>query len=260
MLQWVLQGTDVSKGASDMILTDDNFSTIIEAIEEGRNIYNNIKKAVIFLLSCNLGEILAIFIAVLLGWPVPLLATQILWINLITDTLPAISLGVDPGDNDVMLKNHVQKMNHSLHMGQKTRAVMGGALVGLSTLAAFVIGLLEKGVKFNEISNIQHGTETFMYASTMAFVVLAISQLFYSFTIRHETKSIFKVGLFTNKKLILALIVGSLLQLSVISIPFLQKAFGVVMLNLNDWVYVIALALIPVAMNEVYKFAMRNKK
>lgn len=257
-----ITGTDVSKGASDMILTDDNFTTIVDAIEEGRNIYNNIKKAVIFLLSCNLGEIIAIFLAVLFGWPVPLLATQILWINLITDTLPAISLGVDPGDKDVMLEKPRSKKESFFAHGAATRAITGGVLVGIVTLAAFVIGLLEQGIDFSNISTVKHGDEAFIYASTMAFVVLAVSQLFYSFTMRNEKKSILQVGLFTNTKLVGALIIGVLLQLIVIGVPFLQGAFGVTMLEIQDFIYVILLALIPVLINELFKLVsyLKSKK
>jgi Ca2+-transporting ATPase len=256
-----ITGTDVSKGASDMILTDDNFSTIVEAIEEGRNIYNNIKKAVIFLLSCNLGEIVAIFLAVLLGWPVPLLATQILWINLITDTLPAISLGIDPGDKGVMLEKPRSKKESFFAHGATSRAVTGGLLIGLTTLLAFVIGLLEQGVTFANISSVSHGDEAFIYASTMAFVVLAVSQLFYSFTMRNEKKSILQVGIFSNTKLVGSLVIGVLLQLIVIGVPFLQNAFGVTMLEFADFIYVFGLALIPVLINELLKLVtyLKNK-
>ena len=257
-----ITGTDVSKGASDMILTDDNFSTIVEAIEEGRNIYNNIKKAVIFLLSCNLGEIVAIFLAVLLGWPVPLLATQILWINLITDTLPAISLGIDPGDKGVMLEKPRSKKESFFAHGATSRAVTGGLLIGLTTLLAFVIGLLEQGVTFANISSVSHGDEAFIYASTMAFVVLAVSQLFYSFTMRNEKKSILAVGIFSNTKLVGSLVIGVLLQLIVIGVPFLQNAFGVTMLEFADFIYVFTLALIPVLINELLKLVtyLKTKK
>ncbi|PKK86694.1 MAG: ATPase, partial [Tenericutes bacterium HGW-Tenericutes-8] len=254
-----ITGTDVSKGAADMILTDDNFKTIVKAIEEGRNIYNNIKKAVVFLLSCNLGEVIAIFLAVLFGWPVPLLATQILWINLITDTLPAISLGVDPGDKDVMKQKPRAKHESFFAQGAATRAIIGGTLIGLLTLTAFMIGLLENGIAFKDIVHVEHGTDAYVYASTMAFVVLALSQLLYAFTVRHPEKSIFKVGLLTNKMLLIALLVGVLLQVTVISVPFLQNAFGVTMLSFKDWDIVILLSLVPVFINELIKFFTRLK-
>lgn len=256
-----ITGTDVAKGAADMILTDDNFTTIVHAIEEGRNIYNNIKKAVIFLLSCNLGEIIAIFLAVLLGWPAPLIATQILWINLVTDTLPAISLGMDPGDPDVM-KNKPRPAKESFFAhGAGIRAIIGGVLVGLMTLTAFVVGLLEhdSSLSITTLHTVTKGSQSFVYASTMAFVVLAMSQLFYAFTMRHTHKSILHVGLFKNKWLFGSLIAGTILQIGVIAVPFLQDAFGVQWLTLIDWIYVIGFALVPVLANELIKVFMRIK-
>lgn len=257
-----ITGTDVAKGAADMILTDDNFTTIVHAIEEGRNIYNNIKKAVIFLLSCNLGEIIAIFLAVLLGWPAPLIATQILWINLVTDTLPAISLGMDPGDPDVMNNKPRAAKESFFANGAGIKAVIGGVLVGLMTLTAFVVGLLEhsgSSLTLTNLHTVVKGSEAYTYASTMAFVVLAMSQLFYAFTMRHSGKSILQVGLFKNKWLIGSLIVGTLLQIGVIAVPFLQDAFGVQWLSWYDWIYVIIFALVPVLANEIIKVFMRLK-
>src|SRR5690554_4876879 len=170
-----ITGTDVAKGASDMILTDDNFTTIVQAIREGRNIYLNIRKAVIFLLSCNFGEIVAILASIILFWPVPLLATQILWINLVTDTLPAIALGMDPGEKDVMnRKPRNPKMSFFAH-GAGLRAILGGLLIGIVTLVAFYIGLNEHGYSLGS-DDISEAAMT--YARTMAFVVIAVSQLF----------------------------------------------------------------------------------
>lgn len=252
-----ITGTDVSKGASDMILTDDNFSTIVTAVEEGRNIYNNIKKTVIFLLSCNLGEVIAIFLSVLFQWPIPLIPTQILWINLITDTLPALALGVDPGDHDVMKKKPRDPKESFFTNGVTFRAVLGGSLIGIFTLLAFYFGLSEFGYQFAS-QNIPE--EVLRYARTMAFVVLAASQLFYSLSMRNEVKSIFKVGIFSNKYLIGAIIVGIFLQLVVISIPFFADAFGVQMLSLRDWEMVIGFALIPLVINEIMKIFMRMKE
>jgi Ca2+-transporting ATPase len=249
-----ITGTDVSKGASDMILTDDNFTTIVHAIEEGRNIYSNIKKAVIFLLSCNLGEIVAVFASVLFFWPVPLLPTQILWINLITDTLPAIALGVDPGDKDVMKKKPRDPRESFFANGAGFRAILGGTLIGILTLAAFYFGLNEHGFSLGS-KNIPE--EVLTYARTMAFVVLAASQLFYSLTMRNSTKSIFQVGLFSNKYLIGAIIVGFILQFGVISVPFLANAFKVQMLSAYDWGLVIIFALVPLAVNEIVKLFAR---
>jgi len=249
-----ITGTDVAKGASDMILTDDNFTTIVHAIEEGRNIYNNIKKAVIFLLSCNLGEVITIFASILFFWPVPLLPTQILWINLITDSLPAIALGIDPGDKDVMKKKPRNPKDSFFAEGAGFRALVGGSLIGLFTLLAFYFGLSEHGYNFSS-NDIPEAVLT--YARTMSFVVLAASQLFYSLTIRSATKSIFQIGLFSNKYLIGSIIIGFILQIGVISIPFLASAFKVHNLSLRDWGIVILFALIPLFVNEIIKFFMR---
>ncbi len=249
-----ITGTDVAKGASDMILTDDNFTTIVNAIEEGRNIYNNIKKSVIFLLSCNLGEVITILLSIIFKWPIPLTATQLLWINLITDALPAIALGVDPGDKDVMKKKPRNPKESFFAGGAGVRAVIGGVLIGCLTLLAFYFGLTERGYLFGAGDPTE---DQLLYARTMAFVVLAASQLFYSLSVRNSSKSIFKIGLFSNMKLIGAIIVGFLLQEIVISVPVLANAFNVHNLPLNDWAIVIGFALIPLIVNEIIKFFMK---
>lgn len=249
-----ISGTDVAKGASDMILTDDNFTTIVHAIEEGRNIYNNIKKSVIFLLACNLGEVITIFASILFFWPVPLLPTQILWMNLITDTLPALALGVDPGDKDVMKKKPRNPKESFFAKGTGVRAVIGGSLIGILTLAAFYSGLHEYGYSLGS-KNISE--EALTYARTMAFVVIVVSQLFYSLTMRNSAKSIFRIGLFSNLYLIGAIIVGFILQLGVISVPFLASAFKVHNLSFGDWDLVLIFALIPFIVNEIIKIFMR---
>jgi Ca2+-transporting ATPase len=249
-----ITGTDVAKGASDMILLDDNFTTIVHAIEEGRNIYNNIKKAVIFLLSCNLGEVVTILTSIIFFWPVPLMPTQILWINLITDSLPAIALGIDPGDKDVMKKKPRDPKESFFANGAGLRAIIGGSLIGILTLLAFYFGLAEHGYRLGS-GNIPE--EVLTYARTMSFVVLAASQLFYSLTIRHSTKSIFQVGLFTNKYLVGSIAIGFILQIGVISIPFLANAFKVHNLSLRDWCIVIIFALVPLIVNEIIKIFMR---
>ncbi|NLB21710.1 MAG: HAD-IC family P-type ATPase, partial [Clostridium sp.] len=252
-----ITGTDVSKGAADMILTDDNFTTIVHAVEEGRNIYANIKKAVIFLLSCNLGEIIALFFAVLFGWPIPLLPTQILWVNLVTDTLPAISLGMDPGDPDAMKKKPRSTKESFFSNGAGIRAVIGGTLIGVLTLAAFVWGLMERGIAFSELTSVAADHPDLVYARTMAFVVLAASQLFYSLSMRNPIKSIFQIGLFSNKYLAGSIVVGILLQLLLIEVPFLANAFRVTSLPANDWLIVIGFSLIPLAVNELIKAVHR---
>lgn len=239
-----ITGTDVAKGAADMVLTDDNFTTIVKAVEEGRNIFNNIKKSIIFLLSCNLGEIIALFLAILLNWPSPLLPIHILWVNLITDSFPALSLGVDPGDKGVMdLPPRGPK--ESLFAGRMgILLILNGILIGGTTLFAFVLG------EYLYPDSLKH-------AQTMAFVVLSVSQLFYSLAMRNETKSLFQVGIFKNKWLIGSLLLGILLQFCIITIPFTATIFKVYSLTLKDWGIVILISLIPFIINEVVKVFFR---
>lgn len=253
-----ITGTDVSKGASDMILTDDNFTTIVRAVEEGRNIYNNIKKSVIFLLSCNLGEVISVFVSVLFSWPVPLLPTQILWVNLITDSLPAIALGVNPGDKDVMKKPPRDPQESFFANGAGGRSVIGGTLIGILTLLAFYLGLREHGYSLGLAADIPK--EVLTYARTMAFVVLAASQLFYSLSIRNFNKSVLQIGVFSNLYLIGAIIVGLILQIGVISLPVLANAFKVHNLSLRDWSLVVAFALVPLIINEIIKMIARSAR
>lgn len=250
-----IEGTDVAKNASDMILADDNFSTIITAIEQGRNIYNNIKKSVIFLLSCNVGEVIAMFVAIIAGLPVPLIAIQLLWINLVTDTLPAVALGMDPGDKDVMKEKPRQINENFFSHGAGTRVIRAGILIGILTLVAFLLGYHFRG--HNPLgSNIPETVHE--YARSLAFMTLIACQLFYSFSFRHEHKSIFKVGFFSNKYLIGAVIVGLILQLLVLYIPFMQAAFKLQPIGLNDWLLILGLGVVPLLANELVKVFSRK--
>lgn len=240
-----ITGTDVAKGAADMVLTDDNFTTIVKAVEEGRNIFNNIKKSIIFLLSCNLGEIVALFFAILLNWPAPLLPIHILWVNLITDSFPALSLGVDPGDKGVM-DLPPKDPKESLFAGRAgILLILNGILIGGSTLFAFVLG------EYLYPDSLRH-------AQTMAFVVLSVSQLFYSLSMRNETKSLFQVGVFKNKWLIASILFGIVVQLAIITIPFTANIFKVYSLDFKDWGIVILISLIPFAINEIVKIFFRT--
>ena len=239
-----ITGTDVAKGAADMVLTDDNFTTIVKAVEEGRNIFNNIKKSIIFLLSCNLGEIVALFFAILLNWPSPLLPIHILWVNLITDSFPALALGVDPGDKSVMSKPP-RNPKESLFSGRMGMLLpLNGLLIGATTLFAFLLG------EYLYPDSLRH-------AQTMAFVVLSVSQLFYSFAMRNETKSLLQVGIFKNKWLIGSLLLGVALQFSIITIPFTADVFKVYPLTLKDWGIVFLISLIPFVVNEIVKIFFR---
>ena len=235
-----ITGTDVAKGAADMILTDDNFTTIVSAVEEGRNIYNNIRKSIIFLLSCNLGEIVALFIAILFNFNPPLLPIHILWVNLITDSFPALSLGVDPKDSSVMEypPRNPKESLFANHMGLFLG--LNGVLIGAVTLAAFKIGEI---LYMNSL----------VHAQTLAFVVLSFSQLFFSLSIRSKEKSLFRIGIFTNKYLLASILLGVLIQFLIIIIPFFAQVFNVFTLNIRDWIIVTFISLIPFIVNELFK-------
>ena len=233
-------GTDVAKGSADMILTDDNFSTIVKAIEEGRNIFNNIKKSIIFLLSSNLGEVITLFIAILLNWSSPLLPIHILWINLITDSLPALALGIDPKDPNVMSEPPRNPKDNLFSNGTGLTLVLLGIIIGFTTLLAFKIA------EYLYPNSLVH-------SQTMSFVVLSGSQLILSLSMRSEKESVFKVGIFKNKKLLGAILVGILLQISIISIAPLAKIFNVFSLTLKDWIFVSLLAMIPFSFFEILK-------
>lgn len=241
-----ITGTDVAKGAADMILTDDNFTTIVSAVEEGRNIYNNIRKSIIFLLSCNFGEIVTLFVAILLNWDTPLLPIHILWVNLITDSFPALSLGVDPGDKGVM-NDPPRNPKESLFSGRfGVLLAINGAIMGALTLVAFRVGEYLY-------------PDSLMHAQTMAFVVLAVSQLFYALSVRNPKKTLFEIGPLTNKYLLGAICLGILLQLAIISIPPIAEIFKVFTLTSRDWGFVILLSLIPFILNELIKILFRKR-
>ncbi|PVE14637.1 ATPase [Clostridium perfringens] len=235
-----ITGTDVSKGASDMILTDDNFSTIVSAVEEGRKIYLNIKKSIVFLLSCNLGEILTLFTAILLNWNSPLQPIHILWVNLITDSFPALALGVDKTKEDVM-NNPPRNPKESIFIkSDKIQLIINGVLIGGITLFAFKLGE-------------RLYADSLIHAQTMAFVVLSVSQLFLSLSLRSNTKSAFSLGIFSNKYLVYSILLGIFLQVIIISISFIANIFKVTPLLLYDWIVVILVSLIPFEINEILK-------
>ncbi|HFR4182564.1 cation-translocating P-type ATPase [Bacillus cereus] len=254
-----ITGTDVAKGAADVVLTDDNFSSIVKAVEEGRNIYRNIKKSILFLLSCNFGEIIALFLAILLGWATPLRPIHILWVNLITDTLPALSLGVDPEDPDVM-KEKPRHVKESLFSGSVPFLIFNGVIIGLLTLIAFIAGakFYTGDTNLFPLFPERIDDDALLHAQTMAFVVLSFSQLVHSFNLRSRTKSIFSIGIFTNKYLVFSLLIGVLMQVCIISIPPLANIFGVHALTMRDWGFVLLLSIIPLIVNEIIKLVKRN--
>ena len=252
-----ITGTDVAKEAAGMILTDDNFATIVVAVEQGRNIYNNIKKSVIFLLSCNLGEVVTMFICLLLGWDTPLIATQLLWINLLTDSLPAIALGIDTPDPDVMKQKPRNPAESFFSDGAGLRTVIGGLLIGAVTIMAFWYGHYEHGYSPLDASIPGNTVE---YARTMAFMTLVIAQLFYALAMRNRHKTIFEVGFFSNKFLLGAIVLGIALQLLVIGIPFMQRAFNLQPLNAWGWAMVFILGSVPLIIKELSKIIGRAFK
>lgn len=238
-------GTDVAKGAADMILTDDNFATVVAAVEQGRGIYANIRKAIHYLLSCNIGEILTIFLATLLRFPhSPLSPVQLLWLNLVTDSLPALALGMEPVEEAVMEKPPRGKEEPLFSKAFSIRLAWQGCLVGALTLGAYGLGMALTG--------------TYAAANTMAFATLTFSQLFHAFDVRSEETSLLRLGVFSNGAMNKAFLVGLALQLAVLLVPPLQSAFSVVPLDRSCWLTVLALALTPLVVCEGEKAARRH--
>ena len=245
-----ITGTDVAKNAADMILTDDNFSTIVVAIEQGRNIFNNIKKSVIFLLTCNLGEVFVMFVTLSLGWPAPLIATQLLWINLLTDSLPAIALGMDGDDSEVMNEKPRKATDSFFSHGAGIHVVLGGILIGLITIVAFWYGFYELGYSPFDKSVPE---EVIKNGRTLAFLVLVCAQLFYSLGLRNSKKPFYQFKIFSNKFLNGAILLGLFLQLMLLFIPVLRNAFKLHMPDLNGWLMALGLGLLPLVVLEIYK-------
>ena len=251
-------GTDVAKQASDMILTDDNFATIEKAIEEGRSVYENIRKSVIFLLSSNLGEIMTMFIAVILGLASPLKSSHILWINLITDSLPALALGVDHNDTKSLMRNSPRKPQESLFArGGLACTCFYGVLITCASLTAFLmlpIGILQaRGMEVSlpALAQLLQQEAVLAKAQTYAFTVLGMSQLFHAVGMRDAQRSVFRMKHLENKLMILACIVGFALQFAVTEVPFLIGAFGTSHLSGREWMYLIMLAASPMAAHEI---------
>lgn len=241
-------GTEVAKGASDLILTDDNFATIVEAVREGRGIYDNIRKAVHFLLSSNIGEILTIFVAMLLGWAAPLLPIQLLWVNLVTDSLPAIALGMEPAEENIMERPPRKNTGSLFGDGLGGRILLEGVMIGVLALLAFGIG----HVYFDQ-------EDGYAVGRTMAFAVLSLSQLVHAFNMRGEA-SLGKLPFCSNKWLLMAFVVGVALQCVVIMMPPLAGIFQVVPLNGEQWLLTAALALAPLPLVELEKAIWRPKQ
>lgn len=238
-------GTDVCKQASDMILADDNFATIVEAVEQGRNIYLNIQKAVLYLLSCNLGEIMSLFLAIVFMPHVvsTLSAIQILWVNLVTDAFPALALGVDPMDKFIMEEKPRDRRESLFAHGGMIFTIMNGMFIGTITLVAFRNGLDVSPAK----------------AQTMAFMVLSISQLFHALNLRSRTHSILEVGIMRNKWLILTMVFGITLQIAVCQLPIFNMLLKTVPLDLSSWTMVLGMSFSIILINEISKWIAKER-
>ncbi len=230
-------GTEVAKNAADMILTDDNFVTIVKAVKQGRNIYDNIKKAIHFLIATNIGEIVTIFMGLVLGLKSPLLAIQLLWINLVTDSLPAIAIGLEPPDKDIMNRKPQDSRKGIFADGLWNKIIVEGIMIGMLTLVAFSIGNKYFGVEVGR---------------TMAFVAMGLLELVHSFNIKSE-QSIFKVGIFENKFLIGSFILGIFVQTIVVLIPTLAEIFKLVPLSQTQWVITLSISILPIPIVELQK-------
>ena len=232
-----MNGTDVAKNVADMILTDDNFVTIVEAVKQGRNIYDNIRKAIHFLIATNIGEIVTIFMGLVLGLKSPLLAIQLLWINLVTDSLPAIALGLEKPEKDIMNRNPVNSKKGLFADGLWNKIVLEGILIGILTLVSFSIG------------NKYYGIEV---ARTMAFMTIGLLELIHSFNIKSE-RSLFKTGIFDNKYLVGALVLGIFVQTVVVIIPPVADVFELTNLTMVQWLITIGISVLPIPVIELQK-------
>lgn len=240
-----ITGTEVSKSVSDMVLTDDNFATIVKAVEEGRKIYSNIQKTIQFLLACNLGEVLTLFIGTMLGWTV-LSPIHILWVNLVTDTLPALALGMERAEHGIMNRKPRPANSSFYSGGVGVSIIYQGIIEGLITLIAFYLGS-----HTGQTPSLQTGI-------TMAFATLGLIQVFHSFNTRSMDESLFQIGVFTNPYVTGAFLISVVLQLSVIALPFLNPIFDVVQLTFMQWIYVAGLSFSIIPIVEIVKLIKRR--
>ena len=262
-------GTDVAKEAADVILTDDNFATIVSAVEEGRRIYANILKAIEFLISSNIGEIVLLFVCMLItpflsstfGIDInliePLLPMHILWINLVTDSLPALALAVDPAEDDIM-KKKPNKEKGIFVKSRLWRVAYQGVMIGLITLAAFIIGLATPDSILPQVEGLSNAEVKVEIGQTMAFVTLAFAELVHVFNVRTPKKSVFKSHPFKNKMLLLALGVSALLMIVILAVPGLREVFSIPVLPAQDIFEMILLILSPIVIVEIMKLIKLN--
>jgi len=241
-----ITGTDVSKETADMVLTDDNFASIVSAIEEGRIIYSNIRKFVFYLLSCNMGEILVVFIATLAGLPLPLTAIQLLVVNLLTDGAPALALGVEKGDPDTMDRPPRPVNEPVINREMVIGTIVEGVAIAAVTLAAFLIGL-------------RVFPDNLIGAQTMAFATLNVTQLFRAYTSRSEHYSLWTIGVFSNKYMQYAVLVSLVILLAIMYVPALNSIFDTIPLKWDHWTEILLLSLIPSVIAEITKWLLRRQ-
>lgn len=235
-----ITGTDVAKNTAELILTDDNFASIVAAIEEGRVIYDNIKKFVYFLLSCNIGEILLIFVSIVIGLPIPLLPIQLLWLNLVTDSFPALALGVEEGDPDIMNNPPRDPNEPLLNRDLMLRTVIQSLAIGVSTISAYLLAL-----------NFYPGNLNM--ARTITFVTLILAELLRAYSTKSQKHTLFEIGFFTNKTLVYGTLLSFFLTLAVLYIPYLQPIFDTLAIGWSEWKIVLTFAFIPLIIGELYK-------
>ncbi|MDN3511140.1 MAG: HAD-IC family P-type ATPase [Candidatus Jettenia sp.] len=261
-----ITGTDVTKEASDIIITDDNFASIVAAVEEGRGIYDNIKKSIHYLLSCNTGEVLTMLFASLFNLPLPLFPIQILWINIATDGLPALALGVDTVDPHIMRRQARRSTAQIIDRSLGKLIVLQGFLITFSTLLAYLYVLYGFDAAFDAFYNNWFNGKTVSYefdgdiarARTIAFCVMVVSQLFQSFNCRNARRSLFAIGPFTNKKLLLAAGISLAMQVSIIYIPYFETIFKVIPLEPGDWILIFGFSSFTFIIMEIVKLFMRR--
>jgi Ca2+-transporting ATPase len=233
-------GTDVTKEAADMVLVDDNFASIVNAVEEGRTIYDNIQKFIHYLLSTNAGEVLLLFVASLLGWPLPLTAIQILWINLVTDGLPALALGMEPPEPDIMRRPPRPAGKPVITTRHATAILTHGTLIAAAGAAAYLLVRSEPGVTMDHVR-------------TATFCTVAFAQLFFAIACRSPRRTMPQLGPFTNRYLVAAIAGSIVLQVATVTLPGFRRVFGVDELPTWDWTLVLVLALTPVTLVEMVK-------
>jgi len=268
-----ITGTDVAKETADMVLTDDNYVSIVSAVEQGRIIYDNIRKFVFYLLSSNVAEIMVIFLATLAGLPMPLTAIQLLWLNLITDGAPALALAMEKGDPDSMLRKPRPKLEPIINTTMQLGIFIQTITQTGATLLAFSLGLIWGLQALGH--DVPQGINLLMYlldfdwrslepdalltARTMAFATLSLGELFRAYTVRSERVSIFRLGVFSNRFMQYAVGLSVILLLIVCVVPFLQPIFNTQPLGMREWGVVVGLALIPAASEEITKFYLRYR-